>query len=349
MDDNNFWQPESEDVLNAVEAVFEPSRRKRNFFESNIIPLRSDTRKERRRKIIFDFLLVVMFCCVLVLLWVLVYDPWQANKKENNLINIMNPPATSAVAPSPGQEPQTAPPTEVRYSFEKLLAINSDCIGWLSAPGAGIDLPVVQTKNNNYYLYRNFYLQRSRYGNPFMDCDNTLSPMSTNLIIYGHNMNNNGKIFANLTRYQKASTVANNPLITLLTPDGGAYYYKIFAVIDINGNPKDDNGYVFQANTREFVSEKSFNGFIAQLKQRSYVNTGVDIKYGDKLLSLQTCLYNFKEEYLYVVGRLVRPGESPTVDASQVVKNPNPRVAQALYDDWGLRNPFKNAARWDNN
>jgi sortase B len=347
--DNEFRTPESQDLLNATDAVIKaaPGTKKKNFFQANMIPLKGDSKRERSRKVIFDSLLLVMLCCVLVLGWVWGYDPWHAGITggERQTEFYGDTPRETQTTPQGAVVEQTRPVEHVRQSFDKLLERNGDCVGWLTAPGAKIDLPIVQTENNDYYLHRNFDLEPSRYGNPFVDYRNSMDPMSTNIIIYGHHMRN-GTIFTQLGNYKNYGVVQHNPIITLETPDGASYQYKIFSVLVVNGKPKDDNGYVFAANTPEFPNKESFNGFVRQLKQRSFVNTSVDVQYGDKLISLQTCVYDFDYEFLYVVGRLVRPGESLHVDISQIKKNPNPRVPQALYDKYKQKNPFANAERW---
>jgi len=228
-------------------------------------------------------------------------------------------------------------------SHEQLKARNGDYRGWLRAPGADISLPIVQTADNGYYLKRDFERRPSKYGNPFVDHRVSFDPMSTNLIIYGHHMSN-GTIFTYLPRYKQANVVANNPIITLELPDGKVNQYKIVSVLAINGREQDDNGYAFAANTPDFPNQASFDGYIRQIRERSYVITGVDVQYGDKLISLQTCIYDYDYEFLYVVARLVRPGESLSVTG--VKANPSPRMPQAWYDKKKQTNPYRDAERW---
>ena len=41
-------------------------------------------------------------------------------------------------------------------NLEELKKLNSDSIGWLEIPGTNIDEPLVQGKDNDYYLWRDF-------------------------------------------------------------------------------------------------------------------------------------------------------------------------------------------------
>jgi len=343
--ENERWQPESSEALDAVDAIIHTSSKK--SFAASLFPCRGDTKRDRRRKIILDISLMVVFLSAIVLVWITVIDPGSHSTLQKGLYD--DSPAVTSAEPGAEDEPaEEAPPEPVRErkSHEELKEMNSDYIGWLKAPGGDIDMPVVKTINNNYYLYRNFVRKPSRYGNPFLDHRTNLDPKSTNLIIYGHHMRNDGSIFSKLLNYQQVDTVKKNPHITLEMP-GETLLFKIFAVVTINGRSQDDNGYVFYVNTPEFPNRNSFEGYIRQLEQRTLVKTGVDVKYGDTLICLQTCQYEFTDQYLYVIGRLVRDGETPGVDVSKITKNQDPRLPQALLTKRGLENHYRNAERWE--
>jgi len=342
--DNERWQPESSEALDVVDAIIHTSSKR--SLAASLFPCRGDTKRDRRRKIILDIALMVVFLSAIVLVWVLVIDPGNHRRMGDDL---HQPPA--AVTTTPGGENQPPEeeleePVRPRKSDAELKEMNSDYIGWLKAPGGSIDMPVVKTANNNYYLYRNFVRKPSRYGNPFLDYRTSLDPKSTNLIIYGHHMRNDGSIFSKLLNYQQVDTVKQNPHITLEMP-GETLLFKIFAVVTINGRASDDNGYVFYVNTPEFPNKNSFDGYIRQLEQRTLVKTGVDVKYGDTLICLQTCQYEFTDQYLYVIGRLVRDGETPGVDVSKITKNQNPRLPQALLTKRGIKNQYLDAEQWE--
>ena len=49
---------------------------------------------------------------------------------------------------------------------------------------------------------------------------------------------------------------------------------------------------------------------------------------------------------LAVVGRLVRPGESISVDTAKAVVNENIRYPQIWYDEHNMSNPYANSYQW---
>ena len=343
--------PESSEALDAMEEVIRTTKRKKNFFEANVIPLKGDTKKVLRRKSLFDLLLLIMVASTVVFLWFSVLDPIRGRGIDKDWHDY-RPPTVETTAPA--QQPTggaqvvetTKPPVPTtRVPLDTLWARNKDFKFWITAPGANISYPVVQYTDNDYYLYTNFDRKPSRYGNPFLDWRCKLDPASSNLIIYGHNMKD-GSIFARLSYYRQRDVVAYHPIITLEWPDGGTWQFKIIAVLIINGNASDDNGHIFAVNTPDFPTQASFDGYIRQLEQRTLIKTGVDVRYGDKLISLQTCVYDFKPAFLYVVGRMVRPGESIKVDSAGVKANPSPRLPQIMYDKKGKKNPYAGAELW---
>ncbi|MDR1465473.1 MAG: class B sortase [Oscillospiraceae bacterium] len=336
-DNQDGYTPASQAALDAVEDLLKP--RKKNFLERNFIPLKRDSKREKTRKVILDILLVIMLACVLILLYEYVYLPHRIQSDIDDLIYIHN--QTNSNQPT---QPGGASETVIPLSDEKLKAINSDYIGWLKVPGADIELPIVKTTDNEAYLTLNFYKQKSKYGNPFLDYRCSLDPVSDNLVIYGHHMKD-GNMFGKLKNYRSASTFSKNPIITLQLP-GRVYQYKIISVFVTNGVATDDNGYIFHFDAQAFPTEDNFNGFIHQLNQRTLYRTGVDVRYGDHLITLQTCEYDFADAVLIVIGRQVRQGESLEIDKSKITQNSNPRYPQALYDKRGRENPYRNAERW---
>ena len=104
------------------------------------------------------------------------------------------------------------------HSVSNLLSMNSECFGWISISGTNINHPVMHTPSKpQKYLNKNFYGEYSYSGTPFLDA--RCSADSTNLIIYGHHMNN-GTMFADLCNYTDYSYFTEHPTVVLETKDG---------------------------------------------------------------------------------------------------------------------------------
>ncbi|WP_167849923.1 hypothetical protein [Galactobacillus timonensis] len=79
--------------------------------------------------------------------------------------------------------------------------------------------------------------------------------------------------------------------------DDNIRYYEIASVygcpmVDVEGGQVAADDYQF--NLVDY-SEDYFNTYVNAIKQQEYYDTGVELTYGDRLLSLQTCIENHNE------------------------------------------------------
>ena len=171
---------------------------------------------------------LIFFCLLLsaaaVLSGVNIYSELRERQKEKEdfaaVSQIAEPTVTAAQTESEQAEPTEESAAECNIS--KLIAANTDCIGWLSIDGTNISYPVMHTPSDpQKYLRRNFYGKYSQSGVPFLDgrCD----LQSTNLIIYGHNMKN-GTMFSDLKRYVDREFLNAHRTVKFETVDGIRYY-----------------------------------------------------------------------------------------------------------------------------
>ena len=237
-------------------------------------------------------------------------------------------------------------PATIQLKYAKLYGENQDFVGYLSAEGINLNLPVVQTDNDETYLKKNFYGSTTKYGCPFVTHLNNISynHLDMNTVIFGHHMNN-GTIFGALDKYKSVNGFKSAPVITFNTLYKD-YQWKVVAAFITNGYIKDDNNYIFPYYFTNLSSTSKMSAYLSELAQRSLYDTGVDVLPTDKLLTLSTCSHEFEDARFVVVARLVRPGESAEVDTSKVVVNSKPRYPQAYYTKKGMSNPYKNANRW---
>lgn len=237
-------------------------------------------------------------------------------------------------------------PANIQLKYAKLYGENQDFVGYLSADGINLNLPVVQTDNDEVYLNKNFYGSSTKYGCPFVTHLNNMSynHLDMNTVIFGHHMNN-GTIFGALDKYKTLAGYKSAPIISFNTLYKD-YQWKVIGAFITNGYASGDNGYLFPYFFTNLSSESKMSTYLSELAQRSLYDTGVDVLPSDKLLTLSTCSHEFDEARFVVVARLVRTGEKATVDTSKAVVNSNPRYPQAYYSKKGMTNPYKNASQW---
>ncbi|MDR3644643.1 MAG: class B sortase, partial [Clostridia bacterium] len=201
--------------------------------------------------------------------------------------------------------------------------------GWVTVPDSNIDYPVVQSADNFFYLRRNWLKESDRHGVPFLDSRCSIDPFTQNTIIYGHNMKDS-LMFHDLVKYEKLSFYKEAPVITFNTIDGN-YHWKVFAAFI--ANTEKSSGPVFDYLVPGFDSDTDFLNFIAQVRERSIIDTSVDVKSSDKILTLSTCEYQFPDARIVVMARLVRTGESESVGSATL--NPSPLMPDIWYKLFG--------------
>ena len=178
------------------------------------------------------------------------------------------------------------------HSISELISMNSECFGWISISGTNINYPVMHTPSNpQKYLNKNFYGEYSYSGTPFLDA--RCSADNTNLIIYGHHMNN-GTMFADLCNYTDYSYFTEHPTVVLETKDG-AFAYSVFSVMKVKS---DDDWYRFTT----VGTEKSYNSRIEYAKEKSIYDTGITPVYGQQILTLSTCYGDNQNDRILVLA-----------------------------------------------
>lgn len=121
-----------------------------------------------------------------------------------------------------------------REKFADLLAQNPDVVGWITIPDTPIDLPVMQTTDNEFYLRHGLDKEYDNLGLPFVDYECDLKN-SRNLIIYGHNMGvDDTDRFSSLQEYRDTSYYAKHPVIQLDIPALDGYEFIVTGDLQIN-------------------------------------------------------------------------------------------------------------------
>ena len=196
---------------------------------------------------------------------------------------------------------ETGKPVYLLPEFLELYRLNPDIVGWISIDDTRIDYPVVQRPDDkDYYLYRDFYGKSSQWGCIYVreECD-VFRP-SDNVVIYGHRMLD-GAMFYDLMFYERRSYWESHPIIRF-DPLLGRYEYEIVCVMKISASAGSD--YSFHM-FNDAADEAEFNEFWARCKEKALYDTGHELRYGDKLISLFTCEYSQANGRLVVVARRI--------------------------------------------
>lgn len=228
--------------------------------------------------------------------------------------------------------------------FDVLKAQNSDIIGWVNIPGTQLDNPVYQTVDNDYYITHDMNHENNSYGSLFLDYRCKIDPkaLTQNQIIYGHNMRY-GAMFGELDKYRDGikgnlAYYSEHPIISF-----DSLYesrkYKIFAIMIVDTTTDSTFGYDFSAYRSNFTTQTDFMYWVEYCKQRSLIDTYVDVKPYDEVITLSTCCYDYDDARLVLVGRLIREGEDPEVETDLAELNSDVIFSGKFYKRKGWSVP----------
>lgn len=245
---------------------------------------------------------IIVFCIIISILLLVLFKILE--KKDNEAINdnidiitdvVENigqenntPELEETVVEEQEQEQEqnkniiTAYTTNYTNIYNELLKINKDTVGWLNVNNTKVNYPVVQYKDNEYYLNHAFDGSTNIAGWIYVDYRNNMDIIDRNTIIYGHSMIKGNHMFTSLKNVLD-STWYNNSNNTKISFSikGKEYYYQIFSIYTI----EETSDYLYI----NFNDDYDFISFINKIEKRSIKDFNIDLTTNDKILTLSTC------------------------------------------------------------
>ncbi len=181
-------------------------------------------------------------------------------------------------------------------NFDRLTGINPDAVGWILSENTRINYPLVQGRDNYYYLNRLVNNEVNKLGSIFMDYHNKRDFSDAHTLIYGHNMKD-GSMFNDLELYKDPSYYDDHRSIYILTKD------QVFRVEVIAGyltTPQKIGQIYFNFDTPEIR-----DNYISEARRLSNFKSEVVISGEDRIVSFFTCDYATEDSRYVVIGKLV--------------------------------------------
>lgn len=163
--------------------------------------------------------------------------------------------------------------------FEKLSQVNGDLIAWIYMKAADINYPVVQTSDNDFYLYHTFEQHVNSVGCIFMDCNGDKQFQDYNTFLYGHNMKN-GSMFGTLKKLRnEPEQYEEDPYFYIYTEKGvGKYFIYSYYITE-----PDSEQY------NEVTTKKEYASYIEKARKHSEISINQDISEDKNTVTLSTC------------------------------------------------------------
>lgn len=181
-----------------------------------------------------------------------------------------------------------------KINFQTLWGINKDVIGWLECENTIVNYPVVQGKDNEYYLKHLLDGTYHRFGTLFVDCANAADFTDQNTVIYGHHIKV-GTMFQMLDNYKEPDYYQEHPYFMLYLPDR-TYRIELFAGCLVDGA---------DGVPLNFSDAQEYQDYIDSLRAKSTFTSPVEMTAEDRMVTLYTCAYDFETARYVVCGKLV--------------------------------------------
>ena len=272
-------------------------------------------KKERRTKIIyliiyFIFILVIAISTTYIFKMILLNKEAIEESQLLNNINMSSAEKNVDLTEEEGENISINKEKQIKEQKEsverilklkKLQEINYDIIAWIEIEGTNINYPVLQGKDNDYYLTHNYKKQKTEKGSIFLDSDYDWTLPSTNLLIYGHNLIN-GQMFKDLLKYSDEEFYKKHPIIRFTTNNKDTEF-EIISVFKSRVYYKNEKNVFRYYDFINANTEKEYNRFVKNAKEASIYNINKTAKYGDQLITLVTCSYHTENGRFVVIGR----------------------------------------------
>lgn len=238
------------------------------------------------RKLISVILITIIVFCGLKIFQK--YRGYYVDSKNYENLKTLSPLTDSALNTDPNEKVADS------VHEKNLKNINDDYAFWIKVDGTNIDFPVVQGKDNDFYLKHDFNKDKSFSGSIFVDYKNNINE-DKNLIIYGHNMRND-TMFAQMKQFKNENFFDANKYVTLYR-HGVKKQYEIFSIYLTNA--KD------LKLTPKFSNNEEFYTYEKDQAEKSLFKRDIDLNTEDRIITLVTCGYEFDDARIVVVAKEV--------------------------------------------
>lgn len=182
-------------------------------------------------------------------------------------------------------------------SFEELLAINPDVVGWISMDNTHIDFPILQGSSNFDYINTDVYGNFALAGSIFLDSRNKRDFSEDYSLLYGHHMAN-GNMFGDLDLYKDEAFFRENRTGALILPEK-TYHLEIICCMLVGASDE----YIFEPQNTQY----HINGLLKYVaKEAMYINQDVLQRTSEtkdvQILALSTCSSEYTDARTIVLA-----------------------------------------------
>jgi len=243
--------------------------------------MEKEKKKQKKRDMLYRIVMILLIAVMVFSLYkigTMIYGYYQGSSQYEAVQEIAKPKKAEGI------------------DFKALQKANDDVKAWIFLKNTEIDYPVLQTTNNDYYLYHMFNGEENGAGSIFIDYRNADPFEDFNTVLHGHRMKD-GTMFKPLVQYIEPEFYKAHKVIEITTPKQ-KYDCKVFAAATI---PANSDLYQF-----EFYSDEDRADYLNRLAAVNEITTKVEVGPDDKIVMMSTCTAQLDENRFCVFGKLVK-------------------------------------------
>ena len=165
--------------------------------------------------------------------------------------------------------------------WKKLQESNPDIIGWIYVPDTVINYPIVQSKDNSYYLNHSSLKDVNTIGAIFLDFNASSDLSDFHSIIYGHSVINSSAMFSQIKEFCDEDFFKEHPYLYLLTPEQN-YRCDIVALTKTTSE-----SFLYQIG---FSGAEDQEAFLERMMSEASLSRETDnLSADDSIVTLSTC------------------------------------------------------------
>ena len=193
-----------------------------------------------------------------------------------------------------------------------LYEINNDFVGYIECDDLEIYLPIVKSnaEDKEYYLHHDFKKDDNELGCPFQKYGTELGT-TTNTTLVGHSaytetifsFTNNVSIFGNFEKYLRYDS--NFEYKIKVETFEKTYEYKVISVMCFHVDEYNTLKYSVADNASNITTQEKFDEYYKIIKDNNLINTLEGAEFGDKFLTIFTCLVTNLDYRVMVVAKQI--------------------------------------------
>lgn len=252
-------------------------------------------------------ILIILLACIMLFSGYQIYTELKMQKESEDLHaemeDFVQMPAPQPTTGNEETQPDETEPEETDppvigpvIDFVGLKEINEECVAWIYIEDTKINYPVMQGKDNDYYLNHLINKKWNGGGSIFMDYRVNADISDRHTILYGHRLKN-GNMFHGITKYKKQSFYDTHPTGYLVTPEQ-TYLIEFFSAYVVSA--EEDSWRV------TFATDEEYGAWLDKIKGRSCFESPIIPKATDRIITMSTCTYEI-DDARFVLHGILRP------------------------------------------